>query len=106
MNNRNNNRFYSYAKVLMDGIPGYMRDISREGFKYVTIMPFPVKEGEEHMVQVIPENDSFGKFSLKGEIRWIKTDKEGFQVCGIRILEYTTPEGDSIYRRMTQQFAP
>ncbi len=104
-NNRTSSRFSSYAKVLMDGIPGYMRDISHEGFKYVTIMPVNASLQEKKPVQVLPENSELNPFTLSGEIRWVRTDAEGFQVCGIKILAFDTPEGEKSYKKLEEQFS-
>ncbi len=104
-NNRSSSRFYSYAKVLMDGVPGYMRDISDDGFKYVTIIPMTAAQNETKTITVLPENEEIGQFSLTGQIRWIRTDAEGFRICGIQILSFDTPDGEKTYRTMEQQFA-
>ena len=102
---RTNNRYNSYAKVLMDGIPGYMRDISSDGFKYVTPLPVSARTGTVEQITVIPRDSSIQSFKLEGEIRWQKTDEEGFQVCGIRIIEFGSTEGDEIYRGLQDQFS-
>ena len=103
-NNRSNSRFNSYAKILMEGVPGYMRDISSDGFKYVTIIPMTAAQEETKAITVLPEDEEIGQFSLTGQIRWIRTDAEGFRICGIQILSFDTPEGERTYRTLKQQF--
>lgn len=102
---RINNRYNSYAKILMDGLPGYMRDISSDGFKYVTILPMTALIGDVKQITVIPQNASFDSFKLKGEIRWIKEESEGFQVCGIRIKEFMSDQFQRNYRELQSQFS-
>ena len=104
-NNRTSSRFTSYAKVLMDGIPGYMRDISEDGFKYVTIIPLTVEQSETKAVTVLPENEEISQFGLTGQIRWIRSDDEGFQICGIKILRFETPEGEGAYKELKRLFS-
>lgn len=104
-NDRIQNRYSSYAKILMDGLPGYMRDISSDGFKYVTILPMTVQTGEVKQITVIPQDTSFSSFQLEGEIRWIKKDNEGFQVCGIRIKSFISDQCRSTYVKLQDQFS-
>ncbi len=102
---RVNDRYSSYAKVLMNGIPGYMRDISSDGFKYVTILPVSAPTGTVEQITVIPRDGSVKSFRLEGEVRWQKTDDEGFQVCGIRIIGFDSAEGKQIYKDIQDQFS-
>ena len=103
---RVNDRFYSYAKVIMDGIPGYMRDISRDGFKFVTILPCSPARGEMKEITVISQEGSFATFKLSGEIRWVKKDSEGFQVCGIRADMFESDRAEETYRELQRLFSP
>ncbi|OQY34034.1 MAG: hypothetical protein B6241_06010 [Spirochaetaceae bacterium 4572_59] len=104
-NDRINNRYSSYAKILMDGLPGYMRDISSDGFKYVTILPMTVLKGDVKQITIIPQDTSFDSFQLSGEIRWIKEESEGFQVCGIRITEFKSDQYKNSYKELQNRFS-
>ena len=89
----------------MNGTPGYMRDISSDGFKYVTILPLSARTGAVEQITVIPRDSSIQSFKLEGEIRWQKSDEEGFQVCGIRIIGFGSTEGEEIYKGLQDQFS-
>ena len=102
---RINDRFSSYAKVLMEGIPGYMRDISGEGFKFVTMLPCSPLAGDKKDITVLPQDSAFSPFSLKGEIRWVKKDSGNFLVCGIRIEKFESASAAEIYNELRTLFS-
>jgi len=102
---RINDRHSSYAKILMDGNPGYMRDISREGFKFVTPLPLSPETGSRKECMVMPLESRFDTFRVIGEVRWVKAEEDGFVTCGIRITEFETAGGEGTYRALQKEYA-
>lgn len=78
-NKRKEKRESCYGKLvfLASDVPGYIRDISKQGMRIDVPLPFEpyVDPQDTCTVKVLPEGDTdFEPFTADIEIRWIRTD--------------------------------
>jgi hypothetical protein len=81
-----------YAKVIIESRPGYLRNLTDEGCKIVTMNILPSSIGEMLTFQIIPEETSgIGRITAAARLRWKKKDGPYF-VNGMQIHHFATAE--------------
>jgi hypothetical protein len=83
---RKSPRNKTYAKVLLEGcgIPGYLRDLSKEGCQLALIRKPPVQKSDALNVEVLPSEEMrIPRFSMTVQIIWTRIDPVYFLVGGL-----------------------
>ena len=97
-------RNQGYAKVIMDSRPGYLRNLTDEGCKIVTISALPHAIGESLTFQIIPDETSgLGRVTVNAELRWEKKDGPYF-VYGFRIDAFGSEKDEKAYHGLVAQY--
>lgn len=97
-------RNQGYAKVIMDSRPGYLRNLTEEGCKIVTVSALPHQVGETLTFQIIPDETSgLDRMTVTAQLRWEKKDGPYF-VYGFRIDTYASDQDMLLYRMLVSQY--
>lgn len=97
-------RNQGYAKVIMDSLPGYLRNLTDEGCKIVTISALPHSIGESLTFQILPDETSgLDRITVTAELRWEKKDGPYF-VYGFQISSYASENDSEIYHKLVTQY--
>ncbi len=97
-------RNQGYAKVIMDSRPGYLRNLTDEGCKIVTVSALPYSRGETLTFQIIPDETSgLDRITITAELRWEKKDGPYF-VYGFLIINYASESDSKIYHDLVNQY--
>ena len=98
-------RNQGYAKVVMDSRPGYLRNLTDEGCKIVTVSALPHKIGEILTFQILPDETSgLDRITVTAELRWENMDRQYF-IYGFHIVNYSTENDSEIYHKLVTQYA-
>ncbi|PIE04530.1 MAG: hypothetical protein CSA76_03735 [Spirochaetales bacterium] len=93
-------RKLGYAKVLLNNLPGYLRNLTGEGCKVVTFSPLPQKQNETVSMKILPDETSgLDPVSLTAELCWELTEGPYYEY-GFHIASFDTPPGREIYRKL------
>jgi len=82
---RNVARLKTHAKILIKGweIPGYLRDLSREGCQLSLIRPLELKREDALVVAVLPDEEAgIAPFSFFVQVLWTRADPVFFNLGG------------------------
>jgi hypothetical protein len=97
-------RNQGYAKVILDSRPGYLRNLTDEGCKIVTISALPYTKGEKLTFQILPDETSgLKRVTVTAELRWEKKDGPYF-VYGFLIMSYASEQDAETYRKLVSQY--
>ena len=97
-------RNQGYAKVIMDSRPGYLRNLTDEGCKIVTVSALPYTRGETLTFQIIPDETSgLDRITITAKLRWEKKDGPYF-VYGFLIINYASDSDSKIYHDLVNQY--
>ena len=98
-------RNQGYAKVMLDSHPGYLRNLTDEGCKIVTVSALPHKVGEILTFQILPDETSgLDRITVTGELRWENMDGQ-YYIYGFHIVNYSTESDSKIYHKLVTQYA-
>ena len=90
-------RNQGYAKVIIDSRPGYMRNLTDEGCKIVTVSALPNTIGEKITFQVIPDETSgLQRITVDGQLRWEKRDGPYF-IYGFHIEDFASTDDETVF---------
>lgn len=97
-------RNQGYAKVILDSRPGYLRNLTDEGCKIVTVSALPHSTGETLTFQILPDETSgLDRVTVSAELRWEKKDGPYF-IYGFLIMNYATDKDLETYRKLVNQY--
>jgi hypothetical protein len=97
-------RNQGYAKVILDSRPGYLRNLTEDGCKIVTVSALPHRVGETLTFQIIPDETSgLDRITVTSQLRWEKKDGPYF-IYGFQIETYASDEDMSNYRKLVSQY--
>lgn len=97
---RAHKRIPTYAKVLADTHPGYLRNFDKMGCKILLMNYIPYEVNRELIVQIIPDELSdLVSINLKAQVCWQKMDGIYF-LCGIKIKGFFTEDDEAIYTKL------
>ena len=97
-------RNQGYAKVILDSRPGYLRNLTDEGCKIVTVSALPGRVGDILTFQIIPEETSgLERITVDGQLRWEKKDGPYF-VYGFHIERFASDKDSGIFRKLVAQY--
>jgi len=97
-------RNQGYAKVIIDSGPGYLRNLTDEGCKIVTLSALARRVGESITFQILPEETSgLDRVTVDAELRWEKRDGPYF-VYGFRIDGYGSEDDEDTYGKLVAQY--
>ena len=95
-------RNQGYAKAILNGRPGYLRNLTLEGCKIVTVGALPHSIEEKITFQILPEEtDGPDRITLTAQLRWEKKDGPYF-VYGFLILGFANPQDESAYKNLVE----
>ncbi len=78
---RTANRKVTYAKILLNGMPGYIRNISSRGIGTEFLMPPGCEVGEQIEVGIHPEVETgVEAFSCAAIVKWIRRESPYYQI--------------------------
>ncbi|RKX94517.1 MAG: hypothetical protein DRZ90_11805 [Spirochaetes bacterium] len=98
-------RNQGYAKVIMDSRPGYLRNLTEEGCKIVTVSALPYSIGEILTFQILPDETSgLDRITVTAELRWEKKDGPYF-VYGFLISKFASENDREIYFKLVTQYS-
>jgi len=98
-------RNQGYAKVIMDSRPGYLRNLTNEGCKIVTVSALPNSVGEIMTFQILPDETSgLDRITVSAELRWEKKDGPYF-VYGFKLVSYATGNDSALYHKLVTQYS-
>ncbi|RKX73540.1 MAG: hypothetical protein DRP70_11650 [Spirochaetes bacterium] len=97
-------RNQGYAKTIMDSRPGYLRNLTEEGCKIVTVSALPYSIGEVLTFQILPDETSgLDRMTVTAELRWEKKDGPYF-VYGFLISNFASENDRKIYFKLVTQY--
>ena len=97
-------RNQGYAKTIMDSRPGYLRNLTEDGCKIVTVSALPHRVGEIITFQIIPDETSgLDRITITAELRWEKNDGPYF-VYGFLIKGFASDLDRDIYFMLVTQY--
>jgi hypothetical protein len=82
---RNRVRLKTHAKILIKGweVPGYLRDLSREGCQISLTRPLELKREQALAVSVLPDPEAgIEAFSFFVQVLWMRADPVFFNLGG------------------------
>jgi hypothetical protein len=82
---RNLVRLKTHAKILIKGweVPGYLRDLSREGCQISLTRPLELKREQALAVSVLPDAEvGIASFNFFMQVLWTRTDPVFFSLGG------------------------
>lgn len=98
--NRNEIRSQGYAKIIAGTHPGYLRNLTENGCKVVTMASLPWKTGELFELRIVPDETSgLDTMHVQAEIRWEYQDDICF-VYGMRIASFASEYDKHTYHRL------
>ena len=98
--NRTVFRKHCYSKALIENIPGYLRDITEEGFKITTLNPLRMKPNEIIRITLIPEESlQLETINITAELRWEKTTSVYFYY-GFHLNSFKDSEAEKRYKKL------
>jgi len=98
-------RNQGYAKAIMDSRPGYLRNLTEEGCKIVTVSALPHSNGEILTFQILPDETSgLDRITVTAELRWEKKDGPYF-VYGFLITGFASDNDRDIYFKLVTQYS-
>jgi len=88
----------------MDSRPGYLRNLTEEGCKIVTVSALPYSIGEVLTFQILPDETSgLDRMTVTAELRWEKKDGPYF-VYGFLISNFASENDRKIYFKLVTQY--
>jgi len=88
----------------MDSRPGYLRNLTEEGCKIVTVSALPYSIGEILTFQILPDETSgLDRMTVTAELRWEKKDGPYF-VYGFLISNFASENDREIYFKLVTQY--
>jgi hypothetical protein len=89
---RSRKRDVCFIRVLIEGNPGQVRDITMKGLKVTLIEKVDYQIGEEKELLLLPD-DSFNlkPLLIKGKIRWVKKDNF-YEIYGVDLNGFSNDE--------------
>ncbi len=97
-------RNQGYAKVILDSRPGYLRNLTDEGCKIVTVSALPNTVGEILTFQIIPDETSgLDRITVQGQLRWEKKDGPYF-VYGFHIEHFASDGDEKVFHALVSQY--
>jgi hypothetical protein len=101
--NREAQRKTTYAKLLINGIPGYIRNVSSNGIGAEFMMPPGLRVGDLIELEVHPEEETgLGATVCSAEVKWIKNEPPYFHV-GLTSLP-GDEEARELFERLSGQY--
>lgn len=98
-------RNQGYAKTIMNSRPGYLRNLTDEGCKIVTVSALPHRLGEVLTFQILPDETSgLERITVTAELRWEKKDGPYF-VYGFLIMNFASDNDMRIYSELVAQYS-
>jgi hypothetical protein len=71
----------TYAKLILDGLPGYIRNISPEGIGVEFLMPVNLKAGDSADIEVHPEAETgLDVIRCRAQVRWLRPEPPYFHI--------------------------
>lgn len=103
-NHRNTEREICFARVIIQEIPGQLRDINAQGIKVVLIAESSLKTEGTAQVQILPDETlNIADFQLKGEVKWVKNDTFG-QLIGIQREPFDDPNLENSFNKLLEYY--
>lgn len=97
-------RNQGYAKVILDSRPGYLRNLTDEGCKIVTVSALPNEVGEYLTFQIIPDETSgLDRITVKAQLRWEKKDGP-YYVYGFHIEDFASEDDAEVFHKLVAQY--
>lgn len=85
MNKRLENREWCFSRVLINQVPGQLRDINQGGIKVALIQELDLPQDEDLEILIIPEDSlRLPSFCINGSVKWKRQDPFG-TLLGIQI---------------------
>jgi hypothetical protein len=97
----------TYVKVLLgsSGVPGYIRNLSREGCQLAFTRKPGVKKGDLLDIEVLPSEEmATGRFSMTVRIGWVREDPVYFMTGGL-ISSVRDEKGDRPIEQLYRYYA-
>ena len=99
-------RNQGYAKAILDSMPGYLRNLTEEGCKIVTVTALPHSIGEILTFQILPDETSgLDRITVTAELRWEKKDGPYF-VYGFLISRFASDKDMKNYSHLVALYSP
>ncbi len=97
-------RNQGYAKVIMGSRPGYLRNLTEEGCKIVTVSALPHSIGDTLTFQIMPDETSgLERVTVTAVLRWEKKDGPYF-IYGFHILKFASENDRESYQKLVTQY--
>lgn len=99
-------RNHSYAKAFMPdhNAIGYVRDISRNGFRIEAIGSPGFSGGEEVTVVLIPNEETrFPPFTVRGRVQWMHDNSPTYSI-GIAIACFVSPGSRRLFGKFRKRW--
>lgn len=97
-------RNQGYAKIIINSRPGYLRNLTDDGCKVVTISALPNRVGEVLTFQILPDETSgLNRITVTAQLRWEKKDGPYF-IYGFHINSCASDEDKKNYQKLVAQY--
>jgi len=97
---RNEPRNLGYAKVILNNFPAYLRNLTFDGCKIVSIESLPCNSGDTAVLQIIPEeNTGIKSIDISAELRWSR-EEAPYYTYGFKLIGFNSPEDETNYNKL------
>ncbi len=104
--NRSETRNSGYAKVIVDAMPGYLRNLTESGCKILTMSALKCTVNDTVPLQILPDETSgLGRITLTARLCWEKQEETGF-LYGFSITAFSAPGNAAVYKKLVSLHNP
>jgi len=97
---RNEPRNLGYAKVVLNNFPAYLRNLTFDGCKIVSLEPLPCNYGETAVLQIIPEeNTGIKTIVITAELRWSREESR-YYTYGFKLIRFNSSDDETNYNKL------
>lgn len=97
-------REWCFSRVLLNGIPGQLRDINEMGIRIVLMQKMDLELDSLQQIHILPDESlSIPSFEIQGRLRWNKNDPFG-SFMGFQVTDFPDEKTKKTFERLLEYY--